>query len=576
MPVSTCSGLGRSRHPLNAAALAAAGLLAALSAAAAPAYPPVTASRLEHAAHDNGWLMYRRDYRSTGYAPFNQINAGNVDRLKVAWDYESGLSQGHEAAPIVNGRYMFVTTPMDHLLAFDAATGKLLWKYDFPLEKKALKTVCCDVVNRGVALYGDMVYLGTLGNHIVALDARTGKVKWNTRLAPPGVGYFISGAPLVVNGKVIIGDGGGEYGARGFIVALDAKTGKLLWKTYTTAAPGTPGGDTWPKGAYKTGGGNPWITGTYDTATNTLFWGVGNPGPWLATLRPGDNLFTDSVLALDPNTGRIKWYYQYTPNDTWDYDGANEVVMTDLTYEGKRYKALVHADRNGWFYAIDRTDGHLIYAEPFVHATSIEGFKNGRAQSNPDLRPAIDKQVFTCPSFLGGKNWWPISINPETQMAYIPTQHACMTIKGTQPVAYKAGLAFLDETFEVLHDPTDHHWGSVQAVDLNTGKQVWQYETDLPWNDGTLSTAGGLVFSGTSDGHFLAFDATSGKVLWDSGKLSSGIIGVPTSYTVDGKQYVAVWAGWGGASPIWGGKMANDPAVKAIPTGGHLYVFSLQ
>ena len=235
---------------------------------------------------------------------------------------------------MVNGNYMFVTTPMDHLIAMDATSGKVLWKYDYPIDKKALKTVCCDVVNRGVALYGDLVYMGTLGNHIVALDAKTGEVKWDTALAPPGVGYFISGAPLVVNGKVIIGDGGGEYGARGFIVGMNAETGKVEWKTYTTAAPGTPGGDTWPKGAYKTGGGNPWITGTYDHATNTLFWGVGNPGPWLATLRPGDNLYTDSVLALNPDTGKIKWYYQWTPNDTWDYDGANETVMTDLTYGG--------------------------------------------------------------------------------------------------------------------------------------------------------------------------------------------------------------------------------------------------
>ena len=494
--------------------LVAASLVAPLAARAdTSTYEPVTSERLVNAQKDNGWLMYRRNYESTGYAPFDLINTANVAKLKVAFDMQSDLSQGHEAAPVVNGNYMFVTTPMDHLYALDATTGKQLWKYDYPIDPKALKTVCCDVVNRGVALYEDMVFMGTLGNHIVALDAKTGKVLWDTSLAPPGVGYFISGAPLIVNGKVIIGDGGGEYGARGFVVGLDAKTGKVEWKTYTTAAPGTPGGDTWPKG-------------TYDHSTNTLFWGVGNPGPWLATLRPGDNLYTDSVLALDPNTGKIKWHYQWTPNDTWDYDGANETVMTNLTYQGKDFKALVHADRNG-------------------------------------------------PSFLGGKNWWPISVDPQTQMAYIPTQHACMDIKGAQPVAYKAGLAFLDESFTVKHDPTDEHWGSVQAVDLNTGKQVWQFEQHLPWAGGTLATSGGLMFSGSTDGHFMAFDAKSGKVLWTSPELTSGIIGVPTTYVVDGKQYVAVWAGWGGAGPIWGGDMANDPAVKSIPKGGHLYVFAL-
>src|SRR6202162_1289212 len=366
---------------MRSGASAAVLLTPLLAHADMPAYPSVTSERLVNAQKDNGWLMYRRNYESTGYAPFDVINSGNVDKLKVAFDYESGLSQGHEAAPVVNGKYMFVTTPMDHLIAMDATTGKVLWKYEYPIDPKALKTVCCDVVNRGVALYGDLVYMGTLGNHIVALDAATGEVKWDTALAPPGGGYFITAAPLVVNGKVIIGDGGGEYGARGFIVGMNAKTGKVEWKTYTTAAPGTPGGDTWPKGAYLTGGGNPWITGTYDHATNTLFWGVGNPGPWLATLRPGNNLYTDSVLALDPNTGQLKWYYQWTPNDTWDYDGANEVVLTDLTYRGQAYKALVHADRNGWFYSVNRSDGKLIYAEPFVHATSITGMRDGISQS---------------------------------------------------------------------------------------------------------------------------------------------------------------------------------------------------
>ncbi len=569
--VSKAAGGGVLRGGL----LAAAALLPLAGAMAMPAYRPVTTSMLVHAQQDNGWLMYRRNYESTGYAPFTKINLHNVDGLKIAFDYQDGLSQGHEAAPIVNGRYMFVTTPMDHVIAMDATSGKILWKYAYPINPKALKTVCCDVVNRGVALYKNMVYMGTLGNHIVALNARTGKVVWNTKLAPPGVGYFISGAPLVVNGKVIIGDGGGEYGARGFLVGLNAMTGKLEWKTYTTAAPGTPGGNTWPKGAYKTGGGNPWITGTYDHATNTLFWGVGNPGPWLATLRPGANLYTDSVLALNPDTGKMKWYYQWTPNDTWDYDGVNETVMTNLKYHGKEYKALVHADRNGWFYALNRTNGKLIYAQPFVHVTSITGMKNGMSVTNPAMRPTVDKQVFTCPSFLGGKTWWPISIDPQTQMAYIPTQHACMTIKGAAPVAYKAGLAFLDESFEVMHDPTTPDWGSVQAVNLNTGKQVWQVVTHRPWEGATLATAGGLVFTGNPNGHFYAIDAKTGQVMWESPELSSGIIGVPTTYVVNGKQYVAVWAGWGGAGPIWGGQMANDPAIKSIPRGGHLYVFSL-
>jgi len=304
-------------------------------------------------------------------------------------------------------------------------------------------------------------------------------------------------------------------------------------------------------------------------------WGVGNPGPWLATLRPGDNLYTDSVIAMNPATGKIKWHFQYTPNDSWDYDGANETVMVDLTYGGKPYKAVVSASRNGWFYAIDRTNGKLIYMEKFAKATSVTGHKDGKVTTDAALRPTIDKEVFTCPSFLGGKNWWPISVNPVTRMAYVPTMHTCMKIKGAA-VRYKAGLPFLGESFTVMHDPDNPNWGSVQGISLDTGKQVWSHASALPWNDGTLSTGGGLVFSGSADGHFMAFDAKVGKVLWTSEKLSSGIIGVPSTYMVDGKQYVAVYAGWGGASPIWGGDMANDPRVKGIPVGGHLYVFRLQ
>ncbi|HUW54195.1 MAG TPA: methanol/ethanol family PQQ-dependent dehydrogenase [Rhodanobacter sp.] len=550
-------------------------MLAIAGGALAANYTPVTNARLDAAATDNGWLMYRRDYASTGYAPFNNIDAANVTGLKEVWDYKTGFNQGHEAPPIVNGDYLFITTPKDELLAFQASTGKLLWKYQQDLSHVGLKTVCCDVVNRGVALYGDNVYMATLDNYVVALDARTGKTVWKKQLIPADIGYAMTLAPLVVKGKVIVGESGGEYGARGFIVALDAMTGKQVWKQYTVPAPNQPGGKTWPKGAYKTGGGGAWLTGSYDAATDTLFWGVGNPGPWLATLRPGNNLYTDSVIAMNPATGKIKWSYQYTPNDTWDYDGVNETVLTDIDYQGKTYKAIVSASRNGWFYAIDRINGKLIYAKKFASATSVSGFKDGKPVTDPAMRPTVDKQVFTCPSFLGGKNWWPISVDPQTHMAYVPTMHTCMTIKGTT-VGYKAGLPFLGEKFKVVADPAFKNlWAEVQAIDVNTGKQAWRFPSALPWNGGMLSTAGGLVFSGSADGHLYAFDAKTGKVLWKSAQLSSGVEGVPSTWKVNGKQYVGVYAGWGGATPIWGGDMANDPRVANIPVGGHLYVFAL-
>ena len=472
--------------------------------------------------------------------------------------------------------YMYVTTPKDEVHAFQSSTGKALWTYKHDLSQAGLKTVCCDVVNRGVALYGNNVFMATLDNFVVALDAKTGNVVWKKQLAPADMGQAMTLAPLVVKSKVIIGMSGGEYGARGSVVALDAATGNMLWQRYTVPSPSEKGGNTWPKGAYKTGGGGAWLTGTYDVATDTLFWGVGNPGPWLATLRPGTNLYTDSVIAMDPASGAIKWYYQYTPHDTWDYDGTNETVMTDITYNGTPHKAIVSASRNGWFYAIDRTDGKLIYATPFAHATSVSGVKDGLMVTDDSLRPAVGKQVFTCPSFLGGKNWWPMAIDPQTRMAYVPTMHTCMTIKGVAGGAYKAGLPFLDESFKVVRDPQHpDEWGSVQAIDLNTGKQAWRYGSKTPWNDGMLATAGGLVFSGSAEGYLYAFDAKTGAVKWKSPKMSSGIIGVPSTWKVGDKQYVGVWAGWGGATPIWGGDMAKDPAVSSIPTGGHLYVFSL-
>ena len=561
---------------LAACALAFAVFGAGSAQALSTDYQAVTDARLANAAKDDGWLMYRRDYTGSGYAPFNEINTTNVANLKQAWNFTSGLDVGHEAPPIVNGDYMFITGPRGKLYAFEEATGKQLWKYEHDLTDTGLKTVCCDIVNRGVALYGSNVYVATLNNDVVALDAKTGKVVWSKKLEKPDLGYAMTLAPLVVKGKVVVGVSGGEYGARGYVVALDAKTGNQVWKRHTIPAPGEPGGDTWPKGAYKTGGGAAWLTGSYDADTDTLFWGVGNPGPWLASMRPGDNLYTDSVIAIDPASGKIKWHYQYTPHDTWDYDGTNEQVLIDITHDGKSYKALVSASRNGWFYAIDRTNGKLIYAEKFAHATSVKEFKDGKPVTDDAMRPDIDKEVFTCPSFLGGKNWWPISVSPDTHYAYVPTLHSCMTIKGAAGLTYKAGLPYLGETFKVLHDPDNKdHWGSVQAIDLNTGKQAWTFKSELPWNSGMLSTAGGLVFSGSADGYLYAFDAKSGKVLWKSPQATSGFLGVPSTWRLNGKQYIGIWAGWGGASPIWGGEMAEDPKVKAIPTGGHLYVFSL-
>ena len=542
--------------------------------AAQDAYVPVTAGDLTGAASSDGWLMFNHDYTGRDYVPFTQITTANVSGLTQVWASDKiDIPNGFEDSPVIHGDYMFVTTPKDRVIAYNAVTGGKIWEYDYAVPATAYKTVCCDTNNRGVAVYGSMVFFGTLDNHVVALDAATGSVVWNISIEDPGVGYSISEAPIVVNGNVIIASGGGEYGARGFIIALDAKSGAQKWKSYTIPDPTQPGGDTWPAGMYKTGGGAPWMTGTYDADTNTLFWGVGNPGPWLATLRPGKNLYTDSLLALDPDTGAIKWYYQYTANDTWDYDGVNTAQLADITYKGTAYKAVVEANRNGYFYAIDRTNGKLIYAVPFTHDTSILGITNDEAVKNPANEPTLDKSIFTCPSFLGGKNWWPGAVDPQSNTAFIPTLHACMTMSGV-PVSYAAGLPFLGETFKMKADPSaPGELGSLQALDINTGKRIWQRKSPMPWDAGALATAGGLVFSGTPDGHLDAFSEKTGKLLWTSPELSSGIIANPVSYQVDGKQYVAIWAGWGGVWPLWAGPLAKAEA--NIPRGGQLYVFSL-
>ncbi len=559
--------------------VAAAALLAACGGggtAATPAWRPVTDARLADAASDDGWLMYLRTYDAHAHAPFDQIDTSNVNRLHVVFTHEVSIPEGYEAPPIVNGRTMIVTTPLDHVYALDAVTGKKLWEYDYRVPKIALRTVCCDVVNRGVALYGNDAYMATLDNHVIALDARNGNVVWNVKVNPPGIGYAMSGAPLAVRGKIIVGDGGGEYGSRGFTIALDAATGKERWRFYTVPAPGQPGGDTWPGNTYLHGGADPWMTGSYDPETNTLYFGTGNPSPWLWLERKGQNLYSDSILAVDPDNGKLKWYFQETPNDPWDYDATATPVMADVTIGGRPRKILYQAARNGWFYEIDRTNGSLISMTPFTKATSVTGYDRTARIGTVDaaLKPQIGQTIFTCPAFFGGDNWWSFSYDPQTQYAYVPTMRTCMKLRGEQPPKkFHPGAGDLDEGFAVEPVPGSTGWGALQAFDLRTGKRVWSKETRYPWTDGTLTTGGGLVFSGTPDRKFYALDAKTGRVLWQF-HARSGFIGQPISYRVDGKQYVAVQSGYGGVTPFWGGKKVA-PMFRSIPLGGTLYVFSL-
>lgn len=543
----------------------------ALHGAASQDYPAVTDSRLLAAASDAGWLMYRRSYDSRAYAPFKQISPSNVKSLRTAFTYATGLPQGHESPPIVNGNTMFITTPMDNVIALDATSGRVLWKYVPNIAIEALRAVCCDVVNRGVALYGNDVYVGTIDDRLIALDARTGHVLWSRQVVPVGKDHAITGAPLVVDGRVITGVAGGEFGARGLLAAFDAKTGRPLWQRWTVPAPGEYGGDTWPRGAYLRGGGDTWVTGSYDPQTRTLFWGTGNPGPWFGGKRPGANLFTDSLLALDPATGTMKWYFQYTPHDSWDFDGVNELVLVTLEHNGQQIPAIVHADRNGYFFAIDRRNGKLIYAHAFVKNNTILGYDaDGKARLDPAKYPRIGATVLDCPSSGGGKNWYPMAYSPQTKLAYVPTLHLCAQVTGTGKL--REAFGYFGEVSLTVAEPGASGFGELDAIDTRTGRKAWSYPSRYPWTGGVLDTATGLVFSGDAGGRFYAFDAKTGSVLWKQ-QLSSGIIAPPVTYMAGGKQYIAVYAGYGGGLAAFGGPAAQLTA--HVPRGGKLYVYSL-
>ncbi|WP_028220939.1 methanol/ethanol family PQQ-dependent dehydrogenase [Paraburkholderia oxyphila] len=560
---------------LLAMAVAAVAAMGLGSAATAGEYPPVTFERLTAAQNDPGWLTYYRTYNGQAHSPLKQIDVSNVKNLKEVWSYKfpAELKQGFEATPIINGRYLFVSTPKDNVYAFDAVTGKQLWKYEPKLGPESFKTACCDVVNRGVALYGKNVYIAMLSGEVVALDAQTGALVWKKQMFDPGIGYAFSLAPLALDGAIIVGNSGGEYGARGFIAALNADDGSILWKRFTIPNASEKDGKTWPDGMQEHGGAPAWMTGTYDVATKTLYWGAGNPGPWLADLRPGDNLYSDSLLALDPKNGDLKWHYQYTKHDTWDYDGVNAAVLAKISYEGKDYDAIIHADRNGFFHAIDRNTGKLIYARPFVAAKSVTGYNaDGSPIQDPTKYPKAGTTIETCPSFLGGKNWWTLSYDPDRHLAIVPSLHACMSLTG-KSVNFMEGLPYLGEGFEIKPEPGSKGYGELQAIDVNTGKKVWSHWSKLPWNGGVATTAGGLAFSGSLDGHLYAFDEATGKTVWQSPKLASGIIAQPSVFEVDGTEYVAILTGYGGANPIWGGPMAK--AAEKVPLGGTLYVFAL-
>ncbi len=528
------------------------------------------------------------------YSPLTQINDKTVAKLVPAWSFSFGgeKQRGQESQPLIHNGKMFVTASYSRIFAIDLKTGAKLWKYEHRLPDGIMP--CCDVVNRGAALYGNLVIFGTLDAYLVALDQNTGKIVWKEKVDDYAAGYSMTAAPLIAEGLLLTGVSGGEFGIVGRVEARNPMTGDLVWsrptveghmghrydkdgKAIDNGVSGTAN-KTWPGDLWKTGGASTWMGGTYDPQTKLAYFGTGNPAPWNSHLRPGDNLYSSSTVALDVKTGQIKWAYQNTPNDAWDFDGANEFVTFDM--DGKRYGGK--ADRNGFFYVIDATNGKLQNAFPFVKkitwASSID-LKTGRPNFIPAGRPGDPTKgeegkkgttVFAAPAFLGAKNQMPMAYSPQTKLFYVPANEWGMDI-WNEPISYKKGGAFLGAGF-TIKPLFDDYIGAMRAVDPKTGKIVWEIKNNAPLWGGVMSTAGNLVFYGTPEGFLKAVDAKTGKELWKF-QTGSGVVAPPVTWQDGDTQYVAVVSGWGGAVPLWGGEVAKK--VNFLEQGGSVWVFKL-
>ncbi|HET6305707.1 MAG TPA: PQQ-dependent dehydrogenase, methanol/ethanol family [Rhodopila sp.] len=552
------------------------------TAARAADYSPVTDARLQNPEPRN-WLMTRGNYQGWSYSQLDQINTGNVKNLVPVWTVSTGVDSGHEAPPIVNDGVMFVATPYSQVMALDAATGNLLWRYK---RKQPEGFAALHNTSRGVALYGDKVYLAGLDAVLVALDAKTGKVVWESKVADWKDGYYMTMAPLVEKGKVLVGVSGGEFGIRGFVQAFDAETGKPAWKAYTIPANGEPGSDTWQKpDTWKTGGGAAWMTGNYDSATNTVYWGAGNASPWFGDQRPGDNLYTASTLALDGDTGKMKGYFQYQQNESWDWDAMNAPMLVDFQRDGKTTQGLLTPQRNGYLYWLGRNaDGGISFlnAEAYVPQNVFKSIDPESGRPDVDLahKPGTGKVAQFCPGLWGGKDWPFESYNPKTNVVYIPSnENHCNKFEGKVeervPGQWWTGVAIPDLHFSV--DTKAGFFGELQAYDVATGKRLWRdlYSNSMNWGS-VLSTAGDLVFTGgTNDRMFRAYDAKTGEELWHF-RTNSGIIAPPSTFEVNGVQYVAVESGYG-VDPAFQQQLLSELVGwnADVPQGGVVWVFAV-
>ena len=516
----------------------------------------VTSDRLRSAASEpRNWLTYGGTYTSQRYSLLDQIAPSNVKQLESKWVLQNQVFGAWQSTPLVVDGIMYVTQRPNDVLALDAKTGRVFWLYRYTPSPDA--RVCCGSNNRGVAILGDTLFMGTLDAHLVAIDAKNGRQLWNTTLADVKLAYSITMAPLVVKDKVIVGVGGGEFGIRGFIAAFDTRTGKEAWRFYTIPGPGEKGHDTWTADAWKNGGGSIWVTGSYDPELNLTYWGVGNPGPdWNPDQRPGDNLYTESVVALDADTGALKWHFQFTPNDAYDYDSVQVPVLVDMNWRGPAAKLMLWANRNGYFYVLDRVTGRFLSGTPFVKVNWASHLdERGRPVQTPQPPGSP-----TWPGNQGGTNWYPPSYSPRTELFYFSAWENYASIYRKETAVYQPGRNFSGGGFTVLtpvpgapgvgigrRSPINN-WtnevgsGAVIAIDPRTGERKWKFDQFDVTDSGILTTASDLLFTGGREGYFYALDAKTGALLWKA-SLGGQIVAAPITFAVDGKQYVSVVAG---------------------------------
>ena len=578
--------------------IAAIILLSCVAAACGRSSGGVDGAAIAAADTNEAWLSYGKGYSEQRYSPLDKVSTANVGQLGLAWFADFDTDRGQEATPIVSDGVLYTTTAWSKVFAFDAKTGKALWSYDPKVEGKKGFDACCDVVNRGVALWGGKVFFGTLDGRLIALDAKSGAVKWSAQTTDNAQPYTITGAPRVVKGKVLIGNGGAEYGVRGYVSAYDADSGKMVWRFYTApnprGAPDNAASDkvmrekasaTWSDGLWKQSGGGAtvWDAMAYDPALDLVYFGVGNGSPWNHKLRSGgkgDNLFVSSILALKPDTGEYVWHYQTTPGESWDYTATQHIMLADLTIDGKPRKVLMQAPKNGFFYVVDRATGELISAKPFAKMTWATGvdMKTGRPIETPNARFQTGPQLAN-PAPFGAHNWQPMAFSPKTNLVYLPSQAVPYAYANAKDFSYKQGgwNTGTDTSINAVKLPPAQQQaivnsigGSLIAWDPVAQAPKWTVKHPYFWNGGALATAGDLVFQGAAEGTLDAYDARTGAKVW-SAPTGNGVIAAPMTYAIDGEQYVAVMVGVGGAGQISYPVMM--PQRPRLP--GRLMVFKL-